>query len=473
MRHDLSLCIASPEEAARIVSLLPPGRDPADILGRHWPYLEAQRQGQRHDHIVLIPAEDGVARAVFFCPTKMSPGPSIFGALAHGLPPGAWRFEANAFPEAARQEVLENAFIGFCMGAYKATLRPNDPSRAPRIVLDDALKTCLPLAESIWLGRDLINAPANLLGPSELAEAARAALQPLNAHVTIKDGEDLTENYPCLEAVGAGACRAPRVVVARWAHPEATAQTPLLSLVGKGVCFDSGGLDIKPSNAMRRMKKDMGGAALMLALTTLLIRKAVPLRIELRLGCVENSVSGAAMRPGDVLRTRAGLLVEVDNTDAEGRLVLSDLLTEACESLPDYLIDAATLTGAARVALGPDLPALFGNDDLLCDALLEAGHACGDPMWRLPLWHEYDAWLSSEIADCSNAASIPMAGSITAALFLEKFVKTPVKWAHIDSYAWNESARPGHPAGGETRGLRALYQAITRHCCGSGERDCR
>lgn len=464
-RHDLSLHIATPEEAAQIVTLIPPGGDPAAFAGHHRPYLKAQRLEQKFDNLVLLPGNAGVERALFICPSKMGLGPDSFGNLAQGLPPGAWRLDASAFPETTRREVLENAFLGFCIGAYKFSLLSRDTQCATRIVADAALRNCLPVAESIWLGRDLINAPANLLGPAELADASRAALAPLGAEIDIIEGDALKDNYPCLAAVGAGSSRSSRVVIARWAHPEANARTPLLSLVGKGVCFDSGGLDLKSASGMRRMKKDMGGAALMLALMRLLICEKMPLRLELRLGCVENSVSGSAMRPGDVLRTRAGLLVEIDNTDAEGRLVLSDLLSEACEASPRYLIDAATLTGAARVALGPDLPALFGNDDAFCDTILRSGRECGDPMWRLPLWHEYDAWLSSEIADCTNAASIPMAGAVTAALFLQKFVKNPVKWAHIDTYAWNDNARPGHPVGGDMRGLRALSFAIRQYCC--------
>lgn len=242
----------------------------------------------------------------------------------------------------------------------------------------------------------------------------------------------------------------------------AKADSPLVSLCGKGVVFDTGGLDLKPSAGMLRMKKDMGGAAILLGLARLVMASDLPLRLELRLGCVENSVSGRAMRPMDVLRTRKGLSVEVGNTDAEGRLVLCDLLAEACEEAPDWLIDAATLTGAARVAVGPDLPALFSNDDAMAEALLHAGARCQDPMWRLPLWGGYDGWLSSQVADLGNVSSKPFAGAITAALFLQRFVPQGIRWAHLDTYAWNDSGRPGRPEGGEAQALRAAFGAISK-----------
>lgn len=241
----------------------------------------------------------------------------------------------------------------------------------------------------------------------------------------------------------------------------------LVSLVGKGVCFDSGGYDIKPSSGMLRMKKDMGGAAIMLALADLVMRRDLPLRLELRIGCVENSVSGRAMRPGDVLATRAGLTVEVNNTDAEGRLVLADLLADAAEASPRLLLDAATLTGAARVALGPDLPALFTDDEALAAELLAAGLRTHDPLWRLPLWSPYAEWLETEAADLSNVSARPMAGAVTAALFLRRFVPAGVSWAHLDAYCWNDRTRPGRPEGGEVPCVRALFALLT-NLCGDG-----
>jgi leucyl aminopeptidase len=238
------------------------------------------------------------------------------------------------------------------------------------------------------------------------------------------------------------------------------ADAPLLALCGKGVCFDTGGLDLKPPSAMLRMKKDMGGAAVMLALADCLMAARAPWRILLVVGAVENSVSGEAFRPGDVIATRAGLSVEIGNTDAEGRLVLADLLTFAAEHQPALILNGATLTGAARVALGPDLPALFANDDALAAALLQGGKAAHDPLWRLPLHDGYDSWLDSGVADLNNVSSKPSAGAVVAALFLRRFVPKAVPWAHLDLYAWNDANRPGRPEGGEATGLRALQSGL-------------
>jgi len=251
--------------------------------------------------------------------------------------------------------------------------------------------------------------------------------------------------------------RPPRVVTFHWRGSAATDASPLLSLCGKGVCFDTGGYDLKPSAGMLRMKKDMGGAAAVLGLARIVMQADLPIRLAVRVGCVENSVSGTAMRPSDVIRTRSGLTVEVGNTDAEGRLVLCDLLHEAAAENPSLLVDCATLTGAARVALGPDLPALFCNDDGIADALLRRGTMVHDPLWRLPLWSGYDDWLKSSVADVNNVSSKPLAGSIVAALYLQRFVTPGIPWMHVDLYAWNDQTRPGRPEGGEAMGIRALF----------------
>ncbi|HLL31991.1 MAG TPA: leucyl aminopeptidase family protein, partial [Allosphingosinicella sp.] len=243
-------------------------------------------------------------------------------------------------------------------------------------------------------------------------------------------------------------------------------RNPRIALVGKGVCFDSGGLDIKPSSGMRLMKKDMGGAAHALALARLVMKSRLPVRLHLLIPAVENSVSGAAFRPGDVLRSRKGLTVEIGNTDAEGRLILGDALTKAAEGEPELILDFATLTGAARVALGPDLPALFANDDALADSLLAGGRAVADPVWRMPLWGPYEEMLASDIADIGNASDAPMAGAVTAALFLQKFVPDGVPWAHLDTYAWRGSAKPGRPKGGDAFGLRAAWSALASRYSG-------
>jgi leucyl aminopeptidase len=273
-------------------------------------------------------------------------------------------------------------------------------------------------------------------------------------------GPALEARFPVLAAVGAGSDRPPEVAVLRWAGSQAGPDAKLVSLCGKGVCFDTGGYDLKPSAAMLRMKKDMGGAAILLGVAQAVMALDLPVRLELRLGCVENSISGRAMRPSDVLTSRTGITIEVGNTDAEGRLVLCDLLAEAAAASPHWLIDAATLTGAARVALGPDLPALFSNDDALAAHIIAAGAAVHDPLWRLPLFDAYQTWLDSPVADTNTVAAKPMAGAIVAALFLQRFVPQQIAWAHIDVYAWNDSARPGRPEGGEAQTLRALVRAI-------------
>jgi leucyl aminopeptidase len=317
-------------------------------------------------------------------------------------------------------------------------------------------------AGAVWMVRDLINTPANLLGPAELADAAIALARAHDAAWSRTEAAALDAAYPTVAAVGRGSVRPPVVAAFHWRGSTATDASPLLSLCGKGVCFDTGGYDLKPSAGMLRMKKDMGGAATVLGMARIVMDADLPLRLALRIGCVENSVSGAAMRPLDVIRTRRGLTVEVGNTDAEGRLVLSDLLAEASDERPALLVDCATLTGAARVAVGPDLPALFCNDEAWAAGLLEAGAETADPMWRLPLFDGYDAWLDSPVADLNNISGKPFAGAIVAALFLRRFLAPGTKWAHLDLFAWNESSRPGRPEGGEAQTIRAVVAAVER-----------
>ena len=397
----------------------------------------------RMGDLVLLPGAVGVEAAVIGLGDERSH--IAFGDLAHRLPEGDWALEPGDYP-------CETALLGFCLGAYRfEKFRP--ARRAPaRLVVPQGCEAAIDMAAAICLARDLVNMPANLLGPAELADAAEALATRHQAAFSRLSGDALAGPYPTVLAVGAGSARPPVVTVMQWRGSAATDQSPLVSLCGKGVVFDSGGYDIKPSSAMLRMKKDMGGAASMLALAEILMRQDVPIRLALRLGCVENSVSGHAMRPMDVITTRKGLTVEVGNTDAEGRLVLCDLLAEACEEKPALLIDAATLTGAARVALGPDLPALF----------------CNDPGWSadLLLWSGYDRWLDSPIADLCNVSSKPQAGAITAALFLQRFIDPGVQWAHLDTYAWNDNARPARPEGGDAPGVRALAAAINRRFSG-------
>ena len=406
--------------------------------------------------LVLLPGEGGLAGALLGVGDDRTP--FAHGGLAAALPEHAViRLEPGDFS-------IEDAALGFCLGAYQFTEHAAPRRAMAKLLIPDGTEAARSAARATWMVRDLINTPANHLGPVELAEATLALGVRFGAAGKIVAGEQLAADYPTIAAVGAGSDRPPCVASFAWRGSAALDDAPLVSLCGKGVCFDSGGYDLKPSAGMLRMKKDMGGAALMLGLAQMVMDADLPVRLVVRIGCVENMVSGAAMRPLDVLRTRRGLSVEVGNTDAEGRLVLCDLLAEASDERPAVLLDAATLTGAARVALGPDLPALFAPHtaagDGLATALLDAGQACADPLWRLPLWPGYDPWLASPVADLNNVSSKPMAGAITAALFLQRFVVPGTAWAHLDTYAWNDQLRPGRPEGGEALGLRALFLAL-------------
>jgi leucyl aminopeptidase len=415
-------------------------------------YLRAQGFAAAAKSLLLLPDPAGLAGAVLGL--GADPSPFAFGDLAGALPAGTvWRFVPGEF-------AADDAALGFLLGAY-AFDRLKKRARPPAgLAPDCASPRSRAIAAAITASRDLINTPPNLLGPAELAAAAIALAGQYGAASTLLSGAALAARYPALAAVGAGSDRPPAVVILNWAGSGAAPDAPLVSLCGKGVCFDTGGYDLKPSAAMLRMKKDMGGAAILLGVAHLVMALDLPVRLQLRLGCVENSVSGHAMRPSDILTTHAGLTVEVGNTDAEGRLVLCDLLAEAAADQPAWLIDAATLTGAARVALGPDLPALFCTDDDLASRLLAAGERVHDPLWRLPLFAGYDSWLDSKTADLSNVSSKPFAGAIVAALFLRRFVPDGIAWAHIDAYAWNDQTRPGRPEGGEVQGLRAIFAAI-------------
>ena len=403
--------------------------------------------------LVMLPGPEGVAGAVLGLGDDKSP--YAFGNLAFRLPVGMpWRL---ALSEADQ----EAAVLGFCLGAYRFdSMRKSSERGVAHLLVPAHAGRAEAEARAIWMVRDLINTPANVLGPVELADCIAALGGQFGATVTMHEGPALEAAYPTIAAVGGGSARPPRVVCLHWTGSAARPDAPLLSLCGKGVCFDTGGYDLKSSAGMLRMKKDMGGAATMLGLARLIMAADLPFRLALRIGCVENSVSGTAMRPLDVIRTRSGRTVEVGNTDAEGRLVLCDLLDDACAEMPALLIDAATLTGAARVALGPDLPALFCNDDDWAAELLRAGTTSHDPMWRLPLWSGYDPWLNSPIADLNNIATKPFAGAIVAALFLRRFVTSNTNWAHLDLYAWNDQTRPGRPEGGEAQTIRALFSAI-------------
>jgi leucyl aminopeptidase len=330
-------------------------------------------------------------------------------------------------------------------------LLTNEPAR-----IDEMVR----LAEATALVRDLVDTGAGDLGPAELADAARAVADKYGAKFHVTHGDALLEGYPMVHAVGRAAtkARAPRLIEIEWGDPK----NPLVALVGKGVCFDSGGLDIKPASGMLLMKKDMGGAAHALALAGLIMGARLPVRLHLLIPAVENAISADAFRPGDILRSRKGLHVEIGNTDAEGRLILGDALARACELEPALLLDFATLTGAARVALGPDLPALFANNETLAADIAAASDSVADPIWRLPLWQPYNEMLKSDVADINNAPGGGFAGTITAALFLERFVAPSVPWAHLDTFAWRPTAKPGRPKGGDALGLRAAWELL-RH----------
>jgi leucyl aminopeptidase len=373
--------------------------------------------------------------------------------LAETLPEGMYRL-ASGSPGPAP--------LGWLLAQYSFDrYKTDDKPTGPRTLLTGEpanIDALVREARAVALVRDLVNTPAADMGPPQLeAEAVRLA-QAHDATLTVTKGHDLETGYPMIHAVGAAATRdfAPRLIELEWGNPA----HPRLAIVGKGVCFDSGGLDIKPSSGMRLMKKDMGGAAHALALAQLVMTARLPVRLHMLIPAVENAIAGNAFRPGDVLTSRMGLTVEIANTDAEGRLVLGDALTKAGESEPALIVDFATLTGAARVALGPDLPATFANDDDLAASVLSAGIASDDPLWRMPLHGGYDDMLKSDIADLNNSPDGGFAGSVTAALFLQRFVPEGTPWLHLDTFAWRPAAKPGRPKGGEALGLRAVWSML-------------
>ena len=408
--------------------------------------------------VCLVPGADGRLGSVLFGLAEED-DPWAFAQLPAKLPPGAYRMAPE--PEAS---LATRAALAWALATYSYDRYKSRPGRDwPRLVWPAACDRAAVdrCHDATVLGRDLINTPAADLGPAELAGGAEqlAARFGATCRVIVGDGL-LAENYPAIHAVGRAAAshRRPRLIDLIWGD----ASAPKVTLVGKGVCFDSGGLDLKPSSNMKLMKKDMGGAAHVLGLASMIMAAGLRLRLRVLIPAVENAVSGDAMRPLDVLATRKGLTVEVGNTDAEGRLILCDALAEASDEMPALLIDMATLTGAARTALGPDLPALFCSDDGLAADILRAGEAEGDPLWRLPLHKPYRRMLDSKVADLANVSDSPHAGAITAALFLQEFVGPGIGWAHLDVMGWNGASRPGRPEGGEVLGLRALFAVVAR-----------
>jgi leucyl aminopeptidase len=404
---------------------------------------------------VLLPNADGkVARVLAGVGDRIDLW-SLAG-LPLGLPKGVYRVEG--VEDAATATAVA---IGWALGSYQFT-RYKRPMKEPSVLVlpDAADKAAVErVATTAYMVRDLVNTPAEHMGPPDLALAAEQLAAEFGAQVQVTVGDDLlTASYPMVHAVGRASVRAPRLIDITWGD----ATNPLVVLVGKGVCFDSGGLDIKPSSGMLLMKKDMGGAAHALGLARMVMMAELPVRLRVLVPAVENAISGNAFRPMDILPTRKGLTVEIGNTDAEGRLILCDALAEGDAAKPALMVDFATLTGAARVALGPDLPALFSNDDALAEQVLAAARATDDPLWRLPLWQGYRPQLDSKIADLNNAPGGGMAGAITAALFLEQFVSRTTPWVHLDLYAWNQGNRPGRPEGGEAMTLRALFAVLEK-----------
>jgi leucyl aminopeptidase len=415
----------------------------------------------------LVPGADGrLARVLLVLPEAFDGREGGYGGMPSGghlwtwaalparLPVGTYRIDGDLSPETATE-----AALGWALGSYgflrygvttPAFARLAWPKGADRAEVERTWK-------ATYLVRDLVTTPASDMGPAELAHAAAGAVAPFGARVaTIVFDKLLGRNYPMIHAVGRASARAPRLVDIAWGDRAA----PRVTLVGKGVCFDTGGLDLKPSSGMKLMKKDMAGAAQALGLGTMIMAAGLDVRLRVLLPLVENSVAGNAFRPMDVLQTRKGITVEVGNTDAEGRLILADALTEADRETPALLCDFSTLTGAARTALGTELPALFTNNRALSSAIRRAGEDACDPVWPLPLWQPYRDKLSSKVATLNNISEGPYAGAITAALFLSEFVSPKTPWAHLDFMGWNDSSRPGRPEGGEAQGMRGFYRAI-------------
>lgn len=405
------------------------------------------KAGQR----AVLPG-DGEDWAMLLVCDEGADSPWRIASLGDQLPQGTYRL-AGGEPGAA--------MLGWALAQYRFERYRKGDGLGPRVLLTGEparIAETARLAEATAKVRDLVNTGASDLGPAELEAEGGALAKAIGGTLTVTRGDALAQGYPMIHAVGQAATkeRSPRLIEVEWGDPA----HPRIAIVGKGVCFDTGGLDIKPSSGMRLMKKDMGGAAHALALARLVAEARLKVRLHLLIPAVENAISASAFRPGDVLRTRSGLTVENTNTDAEGRLILGDALTKAVEGKPALILDYATLTGAARVALGPDLPATFANTDSLGDALMAAGRTVGDPLWRLPLWDGYDEMLKSDVADLVNAPDSGFAGSITAALFLRRFVPAEIEWAHLDTFAWRPAGKPGRPKGGDAMGLRAAYRML-------------
>lgn len=422
-----------------------------DPLALDW----ARKAGFKADSgsLLLIPTDDGhLGGALFGLGTNPSETPFLTGKLARALPAGDWHIETAPL-------TANRLLLGYGLGSYSYDRYKSKKPPEPRMLIPqdaDAAELRRQLA-GVFLARDLINTPTNDMGPQHLEQAFRGLAAHYKAEVSVITGDELLEkNFPLIHTVGRASAHAPRLLEMRWGKKGHRR----ITLVGKGVCFDTGGLDIKPSASMLLMKKDMGGAANVLGLALMIMDAKLKVDLRVLVPAVENSISGNSFRPGDVYRSRKGLSVQIDNTDAEGRLILADALALADEEPPELLIDMATLTGAARVALGPDLPPFFTDDEALAHHLSEASIEVDDPLWRMPLYKGYEKNITSQIADLTNAPSGGMAGAITAALFLKRFVTSTPSWVHFDIFGWAPVDRPHSPVGGEAQGIRALYRHI-------------
>jgi leucyl aminopeptidase len=417
---------------------------------RHWATANGF-SGQR-GRLLALPASDGSIASHLFGIGPLADRPKLVtGIAAASLDSGTYRLEGDLGDPTL-------AALGFCLGAYRFDRyrEAKAPVKLETLAGADMAEVAR-LTDAAFLARDLVNTPANDLGPDAFEREIRGFAGRHKMTVTAIVGDDLlTHNFPMIHAVGRAGPEAPRLMDLIWGRKG----DPKITLVGKGVTFDTGGLDIKPSSSMLLMKKDMGGAANVLGLAHAIMDAKLRVRLRVLIPIVENSISATAFRPGDVLPSRSGMTVEIGNTDAEGRLILGDALTLADEESPELILDMATLTGAARVALGPDLPPLYSTDDDLARALMAAGLATDDPLWQLPLWAPYASMLSSKIADVNHVSSGGFAGSITAALFLRRFVKQAKSWVHLDIFAWAPEARPGRPFGGTDQGIRSVYTVL-------------
>ncbi len=421
-----------------------------DPAGRAW--AEANGFSGEAGRTLVLPGGNGAMAGVAFG-TGKGGGTLALGALAKALPAGDWHF-------ATPPQNPGLAALALKLGGYAFTRYGKAGGRVLRIALPAGADGghVQRVGDGVFLARDLVNTPTSDMGPQALEQAARRLADAHKASVSVIKGDDLLKkNFPMIHAVGRAAVEAPRLIDLAWGPKSA----PKVTLVGKGVCFDTGGLDIKPASGMLLMKKDMGGGANVLGLASMSMAAKLKVRLRVLIPAVENSIAGNAFRPGDVLTSRKGITVEIGNTDAEGRLVLADALALADEEEPQMLVDMATLTGAARVALGPDLPPFYTDDEALAAELAAASVAVEDPLWRMPLWKPYDKKLSSKIADMNNVTPDGFAGSITAALFLKRFVEKTAGWAHLDIFAWNPADRPHGIAGGEAQGIRALERVIS------------